>query len=158
MNWTNFSINEIVNPLFDDCPYSWIELSGEVKRNLIHTMDLVQELRSHMGLGIRLNSTYRPKSKGAHGSGKAVDCQFYLDDTSAYLRAMNWLKQGCSQTGFRVIMEWSGRPDGIPWFHVDRNYKDYGAKVLVVGYPTDGVPGNKMEYAYWTGGLPGDYV
>jgi hypothetical protein len=122
-------------------------------------MNLVQELRTYMGIPIRLNSTYRPKSIGSsHALGKAIDCQFHADDKSAYLMVMDWFKSGCPLSGYRVIMEWSGRSDGIPWFHIDRGYKDNGDKVLYVGYPKDGIRGAKMIYANWIGGLPRDYV
>ncbi len=153
MNWTNFTINEIVNPNLDDCPYNWLELPGKIKRNLIHTMELIQKLRSYIKEPIRINSTYRPKDKGSHGLGKAIDIQFYEDNIKLYKLSMNWF-QFSTNNGFRVIMEWNGRIDGIPWFHIDRNYKDYGGKVLMVSYPIK----NKRSYKLWEGIMPNNYL
>lgn len=151
--WKNFSYNEIVNPLFDHCPYyDWDTVPKWLKERLYKTMDVVQAVRDFIRKPTRLNSTYRPKSKGsAHSEGRAIDIQLINGSDVDYLNIMDWLKRTYSKSnnGFRAILEWAGKR---PWLHIDTGFRPQGFYVM---YPQKR---GGMAFREYEGKLPQDYV
>lgn len=151
--WKNFSYNEMINPLFNHCPYyDWGTVPRWLKERLSRTMDIAQAIRDFIGLPIRINSSYRPKSKGsAHSEGRAIDMQLIEGDDQDYLDIMDWLKRSYSSKDddFRAILEWSGKR---PWIHIDTGFRPQGFYVM---YPKTG---GGMAFQEYEGKLPYEYL
>lgn len=150
----NFTEKEAVDPLYDGNPANtWGEQPKHIQENLIHTFEVVQAVRTEFGIPMRINSTWRPlrDEDSPHYAGKAIDTQFLTKDNSIYIKVMDWLREECPLTGFRVYLEWQGNN---PWLHFDRRHKDYGKKLFRVGYPQN----NDMVYAPYEGKLPQQHI
>lgn len=146
-NWKYFKLDEVLNPVFDDCPFnSWQEMPEEIQKNLARVMELVEYIRKNVGYPIQINSSYRIKDNktgSPHGAGCAIDFVPCVFQKGWAKRIMEFLLKQTGFRGFRVFWEWSGRNEG--WIHVDRGLKDKGGNQFWIGYPKKG----KMEYALY---------
>lgn len=154
-NWPHFTLNAILNPIFDDCPFlTWESIPEKIQKNLIGVMNLIEDIRTNVRVDgkevpIQLNSTYRQKdnkSGSPHGKGCAID-MVPVHSTPGWQKAvMDYLKTR-DDLEFRVFWEWSGKsPEG--WIHVDVGFKKNGK--FWIGFPKKG----KMAYLPYTGTPP----
>jgi hypothetical protein len=169
--WENFTEDEILNPLFDDCPAeSWKELPSTVQVNLEDTIDLLQLIRDKLVVyyrkegysfenanalaRIQVNSTFRLHDKlgKAHRGGHAVDFQLKGESYNiGWMRLIidiikefgpTWIRE-LKLKGFRLFLEWSGKCN-FGWGHLDSNYRvEQGEIDIWIGYKN-----NRGKYVY----------
>lgn len=164
--YPNFTMDELVNPLFDHCPASkWTELSSQIQRRLMNTLDIVQKIRTAFDVTIRINSTLRSKKlykrwtgKSAHDQGKAIDFQVMNRDNKIYLEIMNWAKKNIHDLpeGTRFVLEWAGNQ---PWIHIDTHFAEKSG--LYVMYPIGKRKKSgsfRMAFRNYEGKLPHEYL
>lgn len=146
----NFSLNEIINPYFDDCLFrSWEELcehEPQAASGLISSLQVADAVREYLKLALRINSSYRShdrKERSPHRLG-AIDIVPVHFVSCWKIKAIEFIrKQFPKATTFD---EWSGHAEG--WLHLE------GEKVGLkrrannwIGYPKAG----KMIYEPFAG-------
>lgn len=134
--YPNFTEEEIVNPVFDDCPADcWAELPDFAKLRLPKILDIVQFFRTETGIILLITSSYRHGDLKAHGQSLAIDCQppkATKENKDWGHRVIRCMKKQDKFKGFRIIWEYAG--NGWGWIHTDSGYADKGENIFWVSY------------------------
>ncbi|MDD5551309.1 MAG: D-Ala-D-Ala carboxypeptidase family metallohydrolase [Candidatus Omnitrophica bacterium] len=168
--WKHFTVNEVLNPYFDDNPAknSWDEMPEIIQSRLEKTMNLVDAIREEYGRPLQLNSTYRLHDRNgrAHREGHAVDFQPVEAGLNYGFRIIEIIENCLENTNIfyniivdhvRVFWEWK-KQGSAGWIHLDTNYNPNNSSKFIeylVGYPDKS--GN-MVYAPFEDKAPWEYV
>jgi len=151
MNFKYFTENEIVNPIFNNCPAkNWQELPTKIAKNLTNNIEAITPFRDWLDTPLLITSSWRPASKGSpHQNGFAIDYQIKDNSTNINLHkeCIKWFQKFYSLKNSRLFLEYKG--NGM-WLHFDINFKKNNEIEIFIGYPKN----NNMIYEKYNGLTP----
>lgn len=155
-NWPfeYFEKEELITPASN--PYSAFEdMPAQVQVRLMDTLAIIDGIRRFYSYPLKITSTYRPNSIGsAHEFGYAIDFQPVKLDREWGFKVIRYLQAQTDFNNFRLFWEWQIK-ETFGWIHIDRNFKDDGQKIFMIGHPNQA---GGMSYKTFTGLAPWQYL